>query len=184
MPKYIRTPDGEKHSVKQLRSRVSIVPTLLMVLMMGFIFLMSSMNAAESSHLSDFVVRVLRRLIPVFDQLTGDAYEGAMYLLRWLVRKGAHLLEYLLLGGFTLLTFSSFFRWAWYSLPITVAFCFVYAAGDEFHQQFVSGRTMTTVDVMIDTCGAIIGAVLFLLVARPRVYLVMDDDKPGDSKVQ
>jgi len=175
MRKYIKTPAGEKRPVKQLRSRVSIIPMILMFFMMAFIFLMSSMPASESSFLSDFIVRVLRRLIPVFDQLSGDAYEGALMFLTWLVRKGAHFFEYFLLGGFALLTFSSFMRWAWPSLPVAVAVCFGFATSDEIHQYFVPGRVTMKGDILIDASGAILGAILFFLIARPRVFLVMDD---------
>jgi VanZ family protein len=39
-----------------------------------------------------------------------------------------------------------------------------YAASDEFHQVFVSGRSPLIVDVLIDTCGALAGILLLLLV--------------------
>ena len=162
--------------IKQQQSRVSVIPMLLMFLMMAFIFLMSSMPASESSLLSDYVVRILRRLIPVFDQLSGDAYEGAQMVLTWLVRKSAHFFEYFLLGGLALLSFGSFLRRALISLPIAVAVCAGFAMSDEVHQHFVPGRAMTMGDVLIDSCGAILGIILFFLIARPRV-IVMDEEQ-------
>ena len=151
--------------IKQLQSRVSVIPMLLMFLMMVFIFLMSSMPASESSLLSDYVVRILRRLIPVFDELSGDAYEGAQIVLTWLVRKGAHFSEYFLLGGLALLTFGSFLRRTLNSLSIAVVVCVGFAA------------SVTMGDVLIDSCGAILGAILFFLIARPRAFNVMDDEQ-------
>ncbi len=40
----------------------------------------------------------------------------------------------------------------------------VYAAADEVHQLFVSGRSGSPVDVMIDTAGALLALVVLLLV--------------------
>ena len=37
---------------------------------------------------------------------------------------------------------------------------FLYACSDEFHQFFIAGRSAQFTDVMIDTCGALIGQTL------------------------
>lgn len=47
------------------------------------------------------------------------------------------------------------------SCTITILLCFVFAMTDEYHQTFVDGRTGQMMDVMIDTTGACIGALLF-----------------------
>jgi VanZ family protein len=45
----------------------------------------------------------------------------------------------------------------------------VYAATDEFHQSFVTGRHATPVDVAIDSMGAAVFALLMLRAQRRRV---------------
>ena len=81
------------------------------------------------------------------------------------IRKLAHLTEYGILGalwfraarrderGWTL-------RWAVIAVLIAIGV----ASADEFHQSFVPSRTASPLDVVIDTCGAVIAQ----LVARAR----------------
>jgi VanZ family protein len=42
----------------------------------------------------------------------------------------------------------------------------LYAASDEFHQLFVPGRSGEVKDVLIDSAGAVTGALLFYLALR------------------
>ena len=49
------------------------------------------------------------------------------------------------------------------------AIAFVYAASDEYHQRFVTGRHSSWVDVAIDAMGAALFALLMLRVLRRRV---------------
>jgi len=56
------------------------------------------------------------------------------------------------------------FRWA----LLAVVIAGVYAASDEFHQIFVSGRTASVHDVMIDICGATLAQIVIWLWLRPR----------------
>ena len=49
-------------------------------------------------------------------------------------------------------------------IPIVVAF--VYACSDEFHQLFIDGRSSEFTDVLIDTCGAILGVLIINLIFK------------------
>ncbi len=74
-------------------------------------------------------------------------------------RKLIHAAEYALLCFLwwrALRTVTASQRAAIAAFLITVA----YAAGDEYHQTFVSGRSGSPVDVMIDSAGAALAAVL------------------------
>ena len=51
-----------------------------------------------------------------------------------------------------------------YNALYTIIFCMLYAATDEFHQLFVPGRGAQVRDVVIDTCGSLIGTAVFLLI--------------------
>lgn len=42
----------------------------------------------------------------------------------------------------------------------------IYAATDEIHQLFVSGRSGRITDVLIDGCGAVAGTLIILLISR------------------
>jgi VanZ family protein len=75
------------------------------------------------------------------------------------LRKGAHVTEYAILG---LLLYRALEREA-----LALAAAIAYAATDELHQHFVSGRHASPVDVAIDAVGVSLGMLLWLRV-RPR----------------
>ena len=71
-----------------------------------------------------------------------------------ILRKGAHLTEYAVLGG---LLYRALGREA-----LALAVGIAYAATDELHQYFVRGRHASTVDVAIDAVGIAVGMLLWL----------------------
>ena len=71
-----------------------------------------------------------------------------------ILRKGAHLTEYGVLGG---LLYRALGREA-----LALATGIVYAATDELHQYFVRGRHASPVDVAIDAVGVAVGMLLWL----------------------
>ena len=75
------------------------------------------------------------------------------------LRKGAHITEYAILG---LLLYRALEREA-----LALAAGIVYAATDELHQHFVSGRHASPVDVAIDAVGLSLGMLVWLRL-RPR----------------
>jgi VanZ family protein len=60
----------------------------------------------------------------------------------------------------------------------------IFAVTDEFHQSFVPSRTASPVDVMIDSCGAMIGLIICLMfAARGRsVPLNQETRKPQKER--
>ena len=83
------------------------------------------------------------------------------------LRKLAHLTEYFVL---TLLWWRAL-RGLEISaaIPAAVVISFLYACTDEFHQTFVDGRRGTPVDVLIDSIGIALAAVLLTIYARRRI---------------
>ena len=71
-----------------------------------------------------------------------------------ILRKGAHLTEYAVLGG---LLYRELGREA-----LALAVGIAYAATDELHQYFVRGRHASPVDVAIDAVGVAVGMLLWL----------------------
>jgi VanZ family protein len=94
-------------------------------------------------------------LIFAFSAMPSDNEHHSTLML--VMRKLAHFSEYLALTGL----------WWWAlrrrigarrALPLAVAIAIGYAVTDEIHQTFVSGRTGTPRDVLIDAAGILTAA--------------------------
>lgn len=86
------------------------------------------------------------------------------------VRKIAHFVEYMILGGLSAASWvlyqaeekenrKPFFLIAW-------GFCVLFAVLDELHQAFVPGRTSSIRDILLDSVGALFGAFLVALIVK------------------
>jgi VanZ family protein len=123
---------------------------ILIAFWCGVIFYMSSRNGSDSSNMSMFLVHALERLIiALFGRLIFPVPEQ-------LVRKAAHVFEYLVLG---ILLLSGFFSEKTPRRSIIYALLAgaLYAISDETHQIFIPGRTASPFDVGIDTVGVMAG---------------------------
>ena len=119
------------------------------LLVMAFIFWMSTgMFSADNTSM------IIGPLIYFFIPSVSPEQADAIHVM---IRKAGHFTEYFFLG---LLSFRAFrhgstekLRWQWviYSV-VLVVLC---AAGDEFHQSFVSERTASFMDVGIDVTGGV-----------------------------
>ncbi len=76
------------------------------------------------------------------------------------LRKGAHMTEYAVLGALLLRALGR-------ALP-ALGLGLLYAATDELHQHFVRGRHSSPFDVSFDACGLSLGLLLFLFVQSER----------------
>ncbi|MCI8466040.1 MAG: VanZ family protein [Lachnospiraceae bacterium] len=114
----------------------------LSLLWMAIIFYFSGQSGSESGALSSSLSEFLG-------------------LPEWMVRKGAHMAEYALLGFFLLGFFDTFPRRNMWLLSWGTAV--LYAASDELHQMFSSGRTPALRDVCIDAVGAALGVAAMCL---------------------
>jgi VanZ family protein len=162
------------------------------VMWMGVIFALSAQSGRESSGLSDVVVRAIVRasggilahadhealqlVVRKCAHLCAYLVLGALLTSAWRCRPGArrrvrpdvgaddvHSSDVRLTGWLRM----GPRRWqapGWSRLgPLLIATA--YAASDELHQSFVSGRSAQATDVLIDTSGALVGGVLVALVA-------------------
>ena len=116
---------------------------------MGIIFWLSSRTADESSAQSG---ALLEWLISLFgDNIFTD----------FIVRKLAHFLEF---TGLSLLFNIALYQTKKRKMLITAtALTSIYAVSDEVHQLFVEGRSCQISDWVIDTAGALLGTVGFLI---------------------
>ena len=82
------------------------------------------------------------------------------------LRKCMHASEYCILSILILNCLQSYKIKKSKSVIIAIVISFIYACTDEFHQLFVIGRTSRFTDVLIDTTGAIIGTVFYIIISR------------------
>ena len=78
-----------------------------------------------------------------------------------LLRKGAHLTEYAILGGLLLRALGR-------EVPAVVAGA-LYAVSDEVHQHFVRGRHAAPLDVLLDTAGVVLGVYVLRRLLQTRL---------------
>lgn len=129
-----------------------ILAWTLLIGWMMVIFIYSAQPGEVSSEKSEFVIYIFNLL-----GIDLNGYFGE--LSSFIVRKAAHMTEYLIL--FIL----SCNLWRLYLKDNKVLYssfltAFLYACTDEFHQLFVPGRAGMFRDVMIDSSGALIGLLL------------------------
>ena len=117
----------------------------------------ASTDLMSSEHTSRFLVPFLRWLKP-------DISGTTIAQIHFLIRKGGHLTEYAIL---VVLLWRAF-RWQragvrqslWPHGASALAVAIVFAATDEYHQSFIPSRGSSPVDVLIDSCGAVLGLAL------------------------
>ena len=95
---------------------------------------------------------------------TSVATQGYAGMTEFLIRKLAHFGSYFLLAGFGYLGLLSVIPFWGFRVPLTWLAATGYAALDEFHQLLTSGRSPMIQDVMLDSCGAIAGLLVALLI--------------------
>lgn len=124
----------------------------------AFIWGHSLVPGAQSTAESDAVAGLLAALLPPLGSLDPD-------LVTLVVRKGAHLAEYAVLG--VLLAGLVRSRRGGRALPVVAPVALVPLV-DEAIQLGVPGRTGQLPDVLVDLVGMLLGASALLLVARAR----------------
>lgn len=159
-------------------NKKAIIFGILVVLWMGFIFLMSSTTGDESGKTSSYIVNFI---IMKYDKITKANQDTIKYhqseefinKANHLFRKICHFGEYLILGILIVLFLLSFNKYKiWLCLFSSCLFSFFYASLDEYHQTFVAGRGGRITDIIIDSTGAIVGSLVIYL-----LFLMMKNIK-------
>ncbi len=147
------------------------------------IFVFSAQSDAESGRLSGELTKALIGFInPAFANLSEPEQRTILAYFHPLVRKAGHFGEYALLGALLCAGFSSLRKAPSVMTFVPAAICALYAAGDEFHQRFVSGRAMEAADFLTDCLGAAAGIVLAALIALSAAYLRLRRKKKGRGR--
>ena len=150
-----------------------VVSVALLIAWCAVIAWFSAGTGDESQSLSDgMIAKLIAFLQPGFSSLTEAQQLEIISAWSFPIRKLAHFSEYFVLGGLVVHALhrakTVFPQLSRLSVPCiciaAVAFCALYACGDEFHQLFVSGRSGKLFDVGVDTAGAISFCLLFAAV--------------------
>lgn len=136
------------------------------VIIMVFIFMFSSQEASVSDETSQSFAS---RMYDFYEGVSNHApteheKEEILLKINFIVRKVAHGIEYGILCFFIAFHFFALRFHKYKILLYSVVVSMLYAMTDEFHQLFVPGRSGQIGDVVIDTIGAILGSIIFLLV--------------------
>lgn len=142
------------------------------------IFNFSAQNSEESSNTSKgFITAVCELILPEFDNFTGEERAEFIEKLQFGVRKSAHFTAYAVLGFLSWFVLYGIKKGRRYLFA--VGFSFLYACSDEIHQIFVPGRSSEVRDVLIDTGGAALGALIAL--GLTVMFLHFRSDKKENS---
>ena len=168
-----------KHLLLCLLKPLSFVPALCVMYM---IFTFSSQSGVESASLS---YKVSAKIVVTADEtlqlnLTYAQREDYINRIHFYVRKTAHFTEYLLLAATVVLPLYVYgVRGIWLIL-FAGAFCVGFACLDEYHQSFVSGRTPSKRDVMIDSFGSFTGILItqiICFIGRKTIFRPLSFDR-------
>lgn len=139
------------------------ISLILVIAWLFVIFLFSREKAPQSNHTSD---RVTIAIVKIIDKVRGvntssKEIDKLVIKVRPIVRKSAHITEYLILG---ILIFNLVVKFS-INKTYMMAFilCVSLAVLDECHQLFISGRTGRVFDVFVDSFGIILGLVICYL---------------------
>lgn len=132
-----------------------IISWALLIIWMSFIFYMSNQVGEVSSNQSKFVVYIFGLL-----GLDLNSYFGEFAT--FIIRKGAHFTEYLILY-FLMINVLRCYLESKKKYIYSLVFVFLYAFTDEIHQLFVPGRAGMFKDVLIDTSGGLVGMCIIWL---------------------
>ena len=141
-----------------------ILLVLLILVWMGFIYFLSSVPGQESNIKSKAMIQKAIEKEVGKKEVTEEEHQKQVQKLvnkiNAPLRKVVHAVVYIILAiliGVACKVYGSK-KWMYISFPIVLSF--LYACTDEIHQRYVVGRSGKVSDVVIDTCGAIIGLVI------------------------
>lgn len=135
---------------------------IVLILWMIVIFSFSSADANKSTGTSD---KVITTMIEIKDKITNNETpnnekEIIVKNSSFYIRKIAHITEYLILG---FLMFNLLKQYSVTNIYYAIVLSILYSCTDEFHQLFISGRSGSIRDILIDSIGILIGTYLYKL---------------------
>ena len=114
-------------------------------------------------------------MVPEFEKWSGKKQDVFAKKIDFAVRKSAHACEYAALSVLFFVNYKKKSRKIKQIVVMSVLSTALYAVTDEIHQLFVPGRSGQITDVILDSCGGLIGAVLSATI----LYLIRKRKKDG-----
>lgn len=133
-----------------------ILKIILLISWMILIFMLSHQNGSISSKQSDTVLKFIPR----------NFVSNEMILIT-MVRKLAHIVEYFVLFVLIYTNIKEYKSKNLYKLSFTLSL--LYSSFDEFHQVFITDRSGSIIDVLIDAIGIIIACILIKYINSKRI---------------
>ncbi len=130
------------------------------ILWMTLIFYLSHQPATESNKLSAGITEVIIQTI----EKVAPNVEFDVRSLNHIIRKNVHFFAYLILGVLVLNALRTSRVRGSRSIALALGICVLYAISDEVHQLFIPGRSGEVRDVVIDTAGASVGVMVYMVV--------------------
>lgn len=121
---------------------------------MAIIFYLSSQVSTDSSNTTNIVINIMYSIYKALFRNNAISLEVFANYVFAPTRKLAHLTEYAILGMLFYININN--NKIKYSLILSILF----SISDEIHQYFVPGRFCSVTDVLIDTCGIVLGIFL------------------------
>lgn len=148
-----------------LKSKNIIYLTLVIVWMLT-VYIFSSQNGEQSQKTSNYVTEIIVKIVTFNNDMTQTQKLYIAENMDYIIRKFAHFSIYLI-GGMLIYNYiNTFDIKVNKKIIISIMIGELYAAFDEFHQYFVSGRSAQILDVCIDSLGIITGIILISLIKK------------------
>jgi VanZ family protein len=149
---------GEGANFRQVFRGLKLFKYWIPALLWMLVIYGASGDSLSFQRTSRFLGPLLHWLRP---SLTAEQLRSAMFY----TRKAGHVFEYAVLAAllwFALrhLRETGERRWSWWVASQAFLLSIAYAITDEFHQKFVPTRQGTPWDILIDTCGAVLGLII------------------------
>ena len=132
-----------------------------MIAIMAMSYSFSAQNAEISGGISSGITEKLVAPFTPIPPFTLEERMEIVFFVSGIIRKLAHFFSYAALSVSTVSFIDCYQKDRKATVGISLLVCLLYAASDEVHQLFVSGRSGQISDVVLDFCGAILGAFIF-----------------------
>lgn len=144
----------------------NIIRVILIVLLIATfvrIFCFSSQDGEESSAVSRKVTTAVTQNVKKIQDMDSKQRELTLDKIEHFIRKIAHFSIYTLVGILMMALMSTYDIAKRKQILISIFIGMMYATSDEIHQYFVPERTALFTDVLIDTAGVCLGALIVLV---------------------
>lgn len=142
--------------------------TLVLFLFCTFvvIFNFSNQDSEKSGSVSQKMTEAITKDIKAIQKLNKNEKTKVIDKIEDVIRKIAHFSLYALVGLLLMALFSTYNINEKNKIISTIIIGAIYATSDEFHQNFISGRSGQVSDVFLDTLGVAVGGLFILLIIK------------------